>query len=122
MGRCRPPPVVMEYTQGTVAELEQGGYRVTRPFRVQVVDEQFVIPAGEWSDGATGPTPDVGLSWIVHDHLYTHPRPGITRTQADQAMIEIARDIEGNGWFARYVSLGFALAPCVFERAWNTRR
>ena len=119
VGRCRPPPVVESYTEGTVARLEQGGgYVVTRPFQVQIAGDRMIIPVGEWSDGASGPAPDVGLSWIVHDHVYTHRPPHVTRDQADRAMIEIARDIEGNGWFARYVACGFVFAPRFFDRAW----
>ncbi len=90
-GRNHPNPPQLK-------RLENGHYRVTKPWTVELNGRKWQIQKGYTSNGITGPSSvrkSIGdgvqfkETWaaVFHDWLFT--QPGVTRAQADQTFYDL---------------------------------
>ena len=103
---------------------------ITSSYTYSNDDHYIEVPAGFLTDGSTF-SPDVGVSWIYHDYLYsTHKFSNgqdCTRVQADRVMLNILRDTQYNSRVAGFYAAMYAgivsmvsyyNPPYAFSSAW----
>jgi hypothetical protein len=98
---------------------------VTEPYTLQWHGRTVTVPAGFLTNGSSG-GPDLGTSWLYHDHLYaTHAFSSgepCTRAEADQVMA----DVLGNDRMYVYCWIFHTLSRLnpfwLFSGAWDYSR
>ncbi len=130
--------IVTEGTKRRVTREEVENFKtryiwvITSPYTYRNDNNYIEVPKGFLTDGSTF-TPDLGVSWIFHDYLYsTHKFTNdktCTRVQADQVMLRILRGtkydtrIEGL-YVAMYTGtvsmISYYNPPNSFGSAWIT--
>ena len=99
-------------------------YVVIDPYVYKSGNRTITVPVGFLTDGASGPGPDIGNSWLFHDWLYSKhcfdDGTACTRNDADSIMSQLLQkeNLYRYKWvFDRISHYNFFYS---FSSAWNT--